>query len=415
MSRDKLKHDPYAALRIRDFRLFVVSRLLISIAFQIVDTAVGWQVFSLTHDPLSLGLVGLSVALPSIGISLYGGHISDVKNRRTITISMLYVVILTTLAFVGISLHVEKIYLQFGTMPIYIILFIIGLATGLLAPSIIALSYQLVPNELAPSASAWRSSAWQTAAIAGPAIGGLLYGFIGATGTYIVSASVMFFGTLCIWFIPSRPVASLQADETIYESLKKGIKFVFQNQVIVGALSLDLFAVLFGGAVAMLPVYASDILMIGPEGLGMLRAAPAVGAVLVALWMAHRPLRGAVGKKLFIVIFWFGITIIIFGISKSVVLSVIMLAAGGGFDSVSVIIRSTLIQISTPNEMRGRVESVNMMFIGSSNEVGAFESGVAAKLLGVVPSVVFGGTMTLLSVAITSRLTPALRKFRIDQ
>ena len=409
------KHDPYAALRIRDFRLYVIGRIINNIGFQIVDVAVAWQIFSLTHDPLSLGLVGLSVALPAIGVSLYGGHISDVKNRKVIALTMLYVLTLTTLMFLAISLNIGYVYRQFGTLPFYIILAIGGTASGILAPSVTAFSYQLIPNEIALNASAWRSSSWQASAIAGPAIGGLLYGFIGATGAYSVSASLTFLGTLCLWFIPSRHVPSLKEEESIYNSLRQGIKFVFQNQIIVGALSLDLFAVLFGGAVAMLPVYASDILKVGPEGLGLLRAAPAVGAVLVAVWMAHRPLRGAIGKKLFFVVFWFGITIIIFGISKSIILSVVMLAAGGGFDSVSVIIRSTLIQISTPNEMRGRVESVNMMFIGSSNEVGAFESGVAAKLLGVVPSVVFGGTMTLLSVFITSKLTPALRELEINQ
>jgi hypothetical protein len=219
----------------------------------------------------------------------------------------------------------------------------------------------------------------------------------------------MIIGTSCFYFIPSRHVPNAK-EETIYESLKKGIQFVFGNQVILGALSLDLFAVLFGGAVAMLPVYASDILKVGPEGLGVLRAAPAIGAVLVALWMTRRPLNGAIGKKLFAVVIGFGLTIIVFGISKSMILSVIMLAAGGGFDSVSVIIRSTLLQLSTPNSMRGRVEAVNMMFIGSSNEIGAFESGVAAKLLGVIPSVVFGGCMTLVSVAVTSKWAPILRK-----
>jgi MFS family permease len=416
MSRDKkIKHDPYAALRIRDFRLFVITRLVNNIGFQIVDIAIGWQIFSLTHDPLSLGLVGLSVAVPSIGISLYGGYLSDTKNRRSIVLSMLYLSTLTTVALMGISMDIHDVYMHFGTLPIYIILFIAGISSGIYAPSVVSFSYQLVPQELAPNASAWRSSAWQTAAIAGPAIGGLLYGFIGATGAYAVSASLTLLGTSCFFFIPSRPHTFIGKQDLIYDSLKKGIQFVFRNEVILGAISLDLFAVLFGGAVAMLPVYASDILKVGPEGLGLLRAAPAIGAVFIALWMAHKPLRGAVGKKLFIAVFWFGLTIIIFGISKSIILSVIMLAAGGGFDSVSVIIRSTLIQISTPNEMRGRVEAVNMMFIGSSNEVGAFESGVAAKLLGVVPSVVFGGTMTLLSVLITSRLTPALRKLKINR
>jgi len=323
---------------------------------------------------------------------------------------MMSLIIITTIAFIGISLNVNEIYQRFGTLPIYLIIFVNGLAVGLLGPSIIAFSYQLVPSELAASAAAWRSSAWQTAAVAGPAIGGLLYGFIGATGTYSVAASFFFLGTLMLFFIPSRPPASSSQNENIYESLKKGIAFVFENKIIFGALSLDLFAVLFGGAVAMLPVYASDILRVGPEGLGILRAAPAIGAVLVALWMAHRPLAGKVGRKLFGVVIGFGLSIIVFGISKNMILSVFVLALSGGFDSVSVIIRSTLLQLSTPNSMRGRVEAVNMMFIGSSNQIGAFESGVAAKLMGVVTSVVFGGCMTLVSVAVTSKVAPVLGK-----
>jgi MFS family permease len=410
MNLTKPKHDPYAALRIREFRLFVIARLVNNIGLQIFDVAVAWQIYSLTKDPLSLGLVGLFVAVPAISISLYGGHISDRKNRRAISLVMLYLLTLNTIALLVISLNIHEIYAQDGTAPFYVILFMGGLESGLLAPSIVAFSYLLIPKDHAANASAWRSSSWQLAAIAGPALGGLLYGFIGATGTYAASALLTLLGTLCIWFIPSQPVASVASGETIYESLKKGIHFVFKNQIIVGALSLDLFAVLFGGAVAMLPVYASDILVIGPQGLGILRASPAIGAVIVALWMTRHPLHGAVGKKLFIAVIGFGITIIIFGISKSMILSVIMLAAGGGFDSVSVIIRSTLLQLSTPNAMRGRVEAVNMMFIGSSNEIGAFESGVAAKILGVIPSVVFGGCMTLLSVAVTGKLVPVLRK-----
>ncbi|MDP4231249.1 MAG: MFS transporter [Bacteroidota bacterium] len=415
MDIQKPKHDPYAALRVRSFRLYILTRLVNNIGFQVFDVAVAWQIYSLTKDPLSLGLVGLCVAVPAISISLYGGHISDRKNRRTIAICMLYLLTLNAVVLIVISLNVHEIYAAYGTLPFYIILFLGGLESGLLAPSIIAFSYLLIPQEHAPNASAWRSSSWQLAAIAGPALGGLLYGFLGATGTYAASASLTFTGTLLIWFIPPQPVASSEGEETIYDSLKKGIHFVFKNQVIVGALSLDLFAVLFGGAVAMLPVYASDILVIGPQGLGILRASPAIGAVIVAFWMAHRPLKGAVGKKLFIAVIGFGLTIIVFGISKSVPLSVCMLALGGGFDSISVIVRSTLLQLSTPNEMRGRVEAVNMMFIGSSNEIGAFESGVAARLLGVIPSVVFGGCMTLVSVGVTSKVAPVLRKLRYEE
>jgi MFS family permease len=409
------KHDPYAALRVRDFRLYIFGRFSNTIAFQIVEVVIGWQVFALTKDPLSLGLLGLAEAIPAITISLYAGHLSDTKSRRKIALFALSVLFLCILSLLFISTDIQNIYLKFGTLPIYCIIFLSGLSSGFLAPSVIAFSYQLIPPDLAPNASAWRSSSWQTGAIVGPALGGLLYGFFGAGTAYSIAAGLALIGPISIYLIPEQQAIIREREEKIIESLKKGIGFVFRNQIIVGALSLDLFAVLFGGAVALLPVYASDILEIGPEGLGILRASPAVGAALMALWMTRRPLHGKIGKKLFFAVIGFGITIIIFGVSLNPILSVFMLALGGAFDSVSVIIRSTLLQLSTPNEMRGRVEAVNMMFIGSSNEIGAFESGVAAKLLKVVPSVVFGGIMTLLSVAVTSRVAPVLRKLTYEE
>lgn len=386
-----------------------------TIAFQMEEVILGWQIFALTKDPLSLGIIALVGALPALVLLLYTGHLSDRKNRRTISLISLVVFVLCAIAFYQVSFHIESIYSRFGVMPFYSIMFISGTASAFFSPAIISFGTQLISSEQYAAASAWRSSTWQTGAIIGPALGGLLYGFVGAKGGYVVIAALFFLSFIWIFFIPSRGVPQSNAQESIVQSLKEGIKFVFRNQVIVGALSLDLFAVLFGGAVAMLPVYASDILKIGPEGLGLLRAAPSVGAVIVALWMAHKPLSGEIGKKLFVAVTAFGITIIVFGISENVYLSVAMLALGGAFDSVSVIIRSTLLNLSTPNEMRGRVEAVNLMFIGSSNEIGAFESGVAAKVMRVVPSVVFGGCMTLVSVFTTARLAPVLRKLKYEE
>jgi MFS family permease len=408
-------HDPYAVLRIRDFRLFLYARLAMTIAFQMEEVVLGWQIFALTKDPLSLGIIGLVGALPALALLLYTGHLSDRKDRRLISLMSLLVFVLCAAAFYLISFHVEAVYSRFGAIPFYAVMFISGTASAFFSPAIISFGTQLIPSELYAGASAWRSSTWQTGAIAGPALGGLLYGFVGAQGGYITVGLLFFLSLIWVAMIPSKGVPKTGGEESIVESLKQGIKFVFKNQIIVGALSLDLFAVLFGGAVAMLPVYASDILKIGPEGLGLLRAAPSVGAVCVALWMAHRPLSGEVGKKLFAAVAAFGLTIIIFGISESVYLSVLMLALGGAFDSVSVIIRSTLLNLSTPNEMRGRVEAVNLMFIGSSNEIGAFESGVAAKIMRVVPSVVFGGCMTLVSVFTTARLAPVLRTLTYEE
>ncbi|HET9136375.1 MAG TPA: MFS transporter [Candidatus Kapabacteria bacterium] len=409
------RHDPYAVLRIRDFRLLLFGRFVNSIAFQMVEVIVGWQIYALTKDPLALGLVGLSTALPSITVSLYAGHLSDIKSRRNISLVTLTINLICVLGLLSISSHLEAVYLGFGTFPIYSILFIAGLASGFLAPAVIAFNYEIVPGEFAQNAAAWRSSSWQSAAVAGPALGGVLYGFIGATGAYTVACVLFVMGIVFVYMIPNRPAPIKERSETLMQSLKEGVSFVFKNQFIVGALSLDLFAVLFGGAVAMLPVFASDILKIGPEGLGVLRAAPAVGAVIMALWQAHHPMSGRIGKKLFIAVQCWGVTIIVFGLSKNVYLSVFALAVGGAFDSISVVVRATLVQLSTPNNMRGRVEAVNMMFIGSSNEIGAFESGVAARLLGVVPSVVFGGCMTLISVFVTGKLAPKLWKLNYEE
>ncbi|MEP7234070.1 MAG: MFS transporter [Ignavibacteriota bacterium] len=415
MTSADLKHDPYAALRIRDFRLYIFGRLSNTIAFLIVEVVIGWEVFALTKDPLSLGLIGLAEAIPAISVSLYAGHLSDSKSRKKISLIAQGVLLICIFTLLLISSNLEFIYRSYGTTPIYAVIFVMGLSSGFLAPSIIAFSYQLIPSELAANASAWRSSAWQIGAIVGPAVGGLLFGYFGPFAAYSTALVLASFGTLCIFLIPEQAPTIKSRKETVSESLKKGIQFVFRNQIIVGALSLDLFAVLFGGAVALLPVYASEILKIGPEGLGILRASPAIGAAITALWMAHTPMKGAIGKKLFLAIIGFGLTIIVFGISLNPVLSVCILALGGAFDSVSVVIRSTLLQLSTPNEMRGRVEAVNMMFIGSSNEISAFESGVAAKVLGVVPSVVFGGIMTLLSVGATWRIAPVLRNLKYDE
>lgn len=385
-----------------------------TMAFQMQEVIIGWTVYALTKDPLALGLVGLIAVLPEISVSLYAGHISDRKDRKVITLTAMGVLMGLAVLFLVLSSNMHQTYSRFGVLPIYAILFCAGISFGFLSPSISAFGLQLLPEELYANASSWRSSTWQTGAIAGPALGGLLYGFIGPTWSFAVVLLFFVIAITCMAMIPSKGVPKLIEGETLGESLKKGIQFVFRNQVIVGALSLDLFAVLFGGAVAMLPFFASDILMIGPTGFGILRAAPSIGAVVVALWMTQRPLKGFIGKKLFFAVMGFGLTIIVFGFSRNVYLSLAMLALGGAFDSVSVVIRSTLLNLSTPNEMRGRVEAVNMMFIGSSNEIGWFESGVAAKILGLVPSVVFGGIMTLVSVGVTSKVAPVLRNLRYE-
>ena len=306
--------------------------------------------------------------------------------------------------------------------PIYVVIFASGIARSFLQPARQALGAELVPRQLYPNAVAWRSSIWQFAAVVGPALGGLLYGFGGPAVAYgvdlaLVAIALSALATLSRPTLHPPAVPSAESSEvSIAESLGVGIRFVRSQPVLLGALTLDLFSVLFGGATALLPIFAADILHVGPEGLGVLRAAPSVGAVLMSLVLAHRPPLRRSGAVLLLNVALFGLAMIGFGLSRHFVLSTVLLAVGGAVDMVSVVIRSTLLQVSTPRALFGRVSSVNQIFIGSSNEIGAFESGVAARLLGTVPSVVFGALVTLLVVGMTAWRVPELRRLgRLDE
>jgi len=403
--------DTYAALRIPSFRLFIVSRLAITMAFQMTDLVSQWQVYAITHDKLALGFMGLAEALPNLGISLYAGHIVDRYSRKRVGLIAIAVSLSVSLMLAYVSHHSAAITQSVGVTPYYVAASIGGLASGFAGPAMFALISELVPKSLYAKASAWSSSTWQTGAIIGPTLGGFLFWAIGVSRTYLTAGGLILVSVIALAFVRYQRLDRDDVERSsVFASLQEGIRFVFGNQIILGALSLDLFAVLFGGAVAMLPVFASDILHVGPEGLGILRAAPSIGAVLMALLLAHRDLRGKVGHQLMAAVLGFGVCMIVFALSQNFVLSFVVLLLSGSLDSVSVIIRSTILQVKTPNSMRGRVAAVNMMFIGSSNEIGAFESGLAAKLMGTVPSVIFGGIMTLITVTGTWFFAPKLRK-----
>jgi MFS family permease len=403
--------DTYAPLKVRDFRFFILSRLALTMAFQMTDVVVQWQVYALTHDKLALGLMGLAEALPNLAISLYAGHIVDRYSRKNVGLAAITVSLSISIILAFVSHNVATIYPAVGIIPFYVAAGIGGLASGFASPALFALISETIPKALYAKASAWSSSTWQTGAIIGPAIGGLLFWLIGPTKTYATSGSLILIAITALALIKNRHVpVERKENESVAKNLGEGLRFVFRNQIIFGALSLDLFAVLFGGAIALLPVFASDILFVGPQGLGILRAAPSVGAVIMALVLAHRDLRGKVGYQLLGAVFGFGLCMIVFALSRNFVLSLIVLLVSGALDSVSVIIRSTILQVRTPNAIRGRVASVNLMFIGSSNELGAFESGVAAKLMGTIPSVIFGGCMTLLTVVGAAIFAPKLRE-----
>jgi MFS family permease len=407
-----IKHDAYAALKVKDFRLFVSARFFITLAVNLQAVIVGWQVYEITHDPLSLGLIGLAEALPSIAVSLYAGHVADIIQRKKIILTCIFLLAICSIALLLFSFNTTELTRQLGVLPIYAVVFLSGIARGFLTPANFAYMPQLVPREIFKNAITWNSSFWQTALIAGPAMGGFIYGFFGLQTAYVVDVTLTCLALLLIAFVSYKPLPPATTEQSTSEKIQAGLKFVFNNKIILGAISLDLFAVLFGGAVALLPIFAKEVLHAGAEALGLLRSAPPVGAVLVAFYFAHNPISRNMGKKLLWSVAGFGLCMIAFSLSTSFWLSLIILMLSGCFDGVSVIIRSTLLQTLTPENMKGRVSAVNNIFIGSSNEIGMFESGLAARLMGLVPSVIFGGCMTLLTVSLTAWRAPSLRKLQ---
>jgi MFS family permease len=404
--------SPYASLRIPDFRRLLTANAALTVAREAQIVVVGWQVFELTHDPLTLGLIGLAEALPFIGVALYAGHVADRVTRRTIGIAGTFGVILSAIALLILTLTPGAIQAT-RLWPVYLVISLSAIARSFSRPAVFALSAEVVPREMYPNAVAWRTSAWHIAAVVGPAMGGLLCGFRGAAAAYVVVVIMMSFALAAMMSVSHRArPAPPEEDIPLSESLSIGLRFVWKEPMLLGAMTLDLFAVLFGGAVALLPAFAK-LLEVGPQGFGILRAAPAAGSIITGLIIAHRrtPMKRA-GPALFLSVAGFGVCMILFALSREFWLSLSLLFASGVLDNVSVVIRSTLLQTRTPEHLLGRVAAVNQIFIGSSNEIGAFESGVAARLMGVVPSVLFGGCMTLLVVAIIAWRAPALRRMR---
>lgn len=408
----KTKHDPFAALRFKEFRFYIAARFFLTTAVNFQAVCVGWQIYEITKDPLSLGLIGLAEAIPYIMIALFAGYVVDHYDRRKILLTAISVLVISSISLFYFSMNLEDAAVK-SVLPIYILIFITGLARGFISPSMFAIMSQLVPKNLFGNSSTWNSTVWQIGAVGGPALGGFVYGFLGVAKAYLLNTFLFTLAFLFFSLITAREVIKSEKAEGLRKSLTAGIKFVFGNQLLLSALSLDLFAVFFGGAVALLPMFADQILMVGPKGLGILRSAPAFGAMLMAIILAYHPLKENAGKKLLYAVALFGVCIVGFGLSTNFYVSLVFLALSGAFDNISVVIRTTIVQMQTPDHMRGRVSSVNSIFIGSSNEIGAFESGFAAKLLGLVPSVVFGGSMTMLVTGITARFAPKLRKLNL--
>jgi MFS family permease len=396
---------PRAAFRYRDFRLSLAAGVVSVLAMQMQSVAIGWQVYDLTHRPFDLGMVGLAQFVPAISLSLVAGQTADRYDRRAILrICQLGQAVCSLLLCLQASLGVAS------PAPIYAILILMGISRAFSAPASQALLPHLVPVEHFSNAVTWGHSVRQVSTMVGPALGGVIYGVAnGASAVYATSAVLCLFAFVWTSLIETR-TGRLQKESPSLQTLLAGVRYVWQEKIVLGCISLDLFAVLLGGAVALLPVYARDILHVGPLGLGFLRTAPAVGAASMGAFLAYRPLRKKAGDTMLVAVALFGVATIVFGLSRSFALSLFALAASGAADMVSVVIRLTLVQLSTPAAMRGRVSAVNMAFINASNELGEFESGITAALWGAVPAVLVGGVGTCVVVGLWAWLFPDLRR-----
>ncbi len=404
--------DPLAAMRIPEYRNLMLGRFLFIMGLRMMGTLVGWWVYELTNEPFAIGLIGLSEVIPAVSLSLYAGHVIDISEKRKLLLTGVSLYLLCAILLLGLSTKFTASFLSnhWITFSIYIIIFFTGIFRAFTGPSFGTMVASIVPKDLLQNATTWNQGIWLSASVIGHASVGFFIAGFGNTGSLITIATLVAVGLSFMWRIKPKPPLKEKGEQKTLESVKEGLRFVFQTKEVLGALSLDLFAVLFGGAVAMIPVFAKDILKMGPVGFGWLNAASDIGAILVIVLLTVFPLKKQQGKKLLLAVGGFGVCIIVFALSEIFWISFVALMLSGILDGISVVIRGTILQLKTPDQMRGRVMSVNSMFINSSNELGQFESGVAAKLLGVVPSVVFGGCMTLLVVAATWVKAPALRK-----
>jgi len=411
------KSDAFTAVRNGNFRYFLGYRFFMTMATLMQSVIVSWHMYYLTHNVLWLGLIGLVEVIPQISISLFAGHYIDLWDRKKIVRNSTIILLIGSSILAIYSIGSFHSFERLGIWPIFITIFLTGLSRGILMPAHTALLGQLVDKKDYANAATWSSANWQIGAVMGPALGGLIYGFFTITVAY---SSIIFIYFISLYMISRVQIKhivnkALTADEDIFSRIREGIRFVLQSPELLGAFSLDMFAVLFGGAVALLPVFASDVLHVGPEGLGFLRACPAIGAIMMSFYLMFYPPVHNSGRTLLFAVSAFGLCMIGFAFSHWFWLSALLLLLSGLFDNVSVVIRGTILQLYTPEHMRGRVASVNSIFIGSSNELGAFESGVTAKLMGLVPSVAFGGIMTLIVVGTTAKINPVLRRLSLNK
>lgn len=404
--------DPFAAVKVVEYRNLLIGRFIFIMGLRMMATLIGWWIYLLTNDPFAIGLVGLSEVIPALSLALYAGHVIDLSEKRRLLLKgvILYFVAAIALVFISGKLVSHHLTNHWIAVCIYFVIFCTGIFRAFTGPVFSALIAYIVPRNDLQNATTWSQGTWLSASVTGHATGGFLIALAGITNTLITISLLILISFLFLYRLKAKPASNIKGSVRTWESVKEGLRFVYKTKELFASLSLDLFAVLFGGAVALIPIYARDILKVGSEGFGILNGAADMGSILIVIILTIFPAKKKQGKKLLLAVGGFGICILIFGISKIFLLSFAALMISGMLDGISVVVRGTITQLMTPDNMRGRVMSVNSMFVNSSNELGQFESGVVAKLMGTVPSVIFGGSMTLLVVIFTWFKSPTLRK-----
>jgi MFS family permease len=407
-----LKSDPLASVKVSEYRNLMIGRFAFTMGLRMMSTVIGWWIYLLTNDPFAIGLVGLSEVIPALSLALYAGHVIDQTEKRKLLLKGIFLYFIAVLALILISTNSTSQHLNnhWIAVCIYCVIFCTGVFRAFTGPVYSAMIAYIVPRETLQNATTWSQGTYLSASVTGHATGGFLIAIIGINGTLITISALLLIALFFLFKLKAKPASIIKGTLRTWESVKEGLRFVYKTKELFGALSLDLFAVLFGGAVALIPIYARDILKVGSEGFGILNGASDLGSIFIVIILTLFPPKKKQGKTLLLAVGGFGICIIIFGLSKIFLLSFFVLMISGMLDGISVVVRGTITQLKTPDHMRGRVMSVNSMFINSSNELGQFESGVAAKLMGTVTSVVFGGSMTLLVVILTWIKAPTLRK-----
>lgn len=405
-------NNPFASVKVIEYRNLLIGRFIFIMGLRMMATLIGWWIYLLTNDPFAIGLVGLSEVIPALSLALYAGHVIDQSEKRKLLLKGVILYFFATVILVLISSPFTSQHLSNHLIAIciYLVIFCTGIFRAFTGPVFSALIAYIVPRKDLQNATTWSQGTWLSASVTGHATGGFLIAFIGINHTLITISGLMLISFFFLYKLKAKPASITKGSVRTWESVKEGLRFVYHTKELLSSLSLDLFAVLFGGAVALIPIYARDILKVGSEGFGILNGAADMGSILIVIILTIFPAKKKQGKKLIIAVGGFGVCIILFGISKIFILSFLALMISGMLDGISVVVRGTITQLKTPDNMRGRVMSVNSMFVNSSNELGQFESGVAAKIMGTVPSVIFGGSMTLLVVIFTWFKSPTLKK-----